>query len=98
MVGVAAGRLVGVVHGDGAALRVGVEEQQRLEVIFDAFADHVLPAGADLQQTRGRSARRRWQPGGGGFWEPAAAATAAAGLGEKGTGSAPTNMFQTLAF
>lgn len=65
MVGVAAGLLVGVIHGDGAALRVGVEQQQRLEVIFDAFADHVLPAGADLQQTRGRSAGWCWQPGGG---------------------------------
>lgn len=49
--GVAAGLFGGFVHGDGAALRVGVEEEERLEVVFDAFADHVFPPGANLQKT-----------------------------------------------
>lgn len=51
VVGVAAVLFVGVVYGDGAAVRVGVEQEERLEVIFDAFADHVFPPGANLQQT-----------------------------------------------
>lgn len=49
--GGAAGLLGGFVYGDGAAVRVGVEQEQRLEVIFDAFADHVFPPGANLQET-----------------------------------------------
>lgn len=49
--GVAAGLFVGVVCGDGAAVRVGVEQEERLEVVLDAFADHVFPPGANLQQT-----------------------------------------------
>lgn len=48
--GVAAVLFVGVIYGDGAAVRVGVEQEERLEVIFDAFADHVFPPGANLQQ------------------------------------------------
>lgn len=39
-----------IVSGDSAAIRVGVKEQERLEVIFDAFADNVFPPGADLPQ------------------------------------------------
>lgn len=41
-----------IFRGDGAAVRVGVEEEERLEVIFDALADHVFPPGADLQQQK----------------------------------------------
>lgn len=51
VVGVAAVLFGGFVYGDGAALRVGVEQEERLEVIFDAFADHVFPPGANLQKT-----------------------------------------------
>lgn len=49
--GVAAVLFVGVVYDNGAAVRVGVEQEERLEVIFDAFADHIFPPGANLQQT-----------------------------------------------
>lgn len=64
VMGVAAGLLGGFVYGDGAAVRVGVEQEQRLEVIFDAFADHVFPPGANLQETDDG------QRGGGGGWQP----------------------------
>lgn len=49
--GVAAVLFGGVVDGDGAAVWVGVEQEERLEVFFDAFADHVFPPGANLQKT-----------------------------------------------
>lgn len=39
-----------VLHHDCAAVWVGVEEEERLEVIFDTFADHVFPPGANLLQ------------------------------------------------
>lgn len=49
--GVAAVLFGGVVYSNGTAVRVGVEQEERLEVIFDAFADHVFPPGANLQKT-----------------------------------------------
>lgn len=42
----------GVFCCDGTAVRVGVEEQERLEMTFDAFGDHVFPPGADLKQNK----------------------------------------------
>ena len=45
----AGGSLLGGVIGDnGAPIRVGVEQQQRLEVAFNALSHHVLPPGAHL--------------------------------------------------
>lgn len=54
-----------LVHGNGAAVRVGIEQEERLEVVFDAFADHIFPPGADLQQT-GDGQQVFW----GGFFQP----------------------------
>ena len=48
VVGLAAVGPRDLVHGDGTAVGVGVEEEQWLEVTFDALSDHVLPPGADL--------------------------------------------------
>ena len=39
----------GVLAGDVGALRVGVEDEQRLVVAADALRRHVLPLGPDLQ-------------------------------------------------
>lgn len=62
VVGVAAVLFGGFVYGDGAALRVGVEQEERLEVISDAFADHVFPPGANLQETDDGQQGLFWQP------------------------------------
>lgn len=61
VVRVAAVLFGGIFGGDGAAVRFGVEEEERLEVFFDAFADHVFPPGADLQRQTHRllSVKRR---------------------------------------
>ena len=42
----------GVLAGDVGALRVGVEDEQRLVVAADTLGRHVFPLGADLQHTR----------------------------------------------
>ncbi len=45
----------GIVCSDRTSVWIGVKEEERLEVIFDTFADHIFPPGADLQQkTEGR--------------------------------------------
>lgn len=59
IVRVAAVLFGGIFSGDGAAVRFGVEEEERLEVFFDAFADHIFPPGADLQRQTHRQHRRR---------------------------------------
>lgn len=40
----------GIICSDSAPIGVGVKEEERLEVTFDTFADHIFPPGADLQQ------------------------------------------------
>lgn len=42
----------GIVCGDSTAIRVGVKKEKRLEVIFNTFADHIFPPGADLQKDK----------------------------------------------
>lgn len=43
---------------DGTPIRVGVKKEKRLEVTFDAFADHIFPPGANLQQKM--KEKERW--------------------------------------
>lgn len=42
----------GIFRGDGAAIRIGVEEKERLEMFFHTLADHIFPPGANLQQEK----------------------------------------------
>lgn len=39
-----------IICGDSTPVWVGIKEEERLEVTFDTFGDHVFPPGADLQQ------------------------------------------------
>lgn len=40
----------GIFRRDGATFGVGVEEEERLEMLFETLADHIFPPGANLQQ------------------------------------------------
>lgn len=55
VVGLGAGLSRDIFCVNGTTIRVGVKKEERLEVTFDTFANHIFPLGANLQRnTKGK--------------------------------------------